>query len=894
MASKTTNYNLDMPGYDEIADIDVINGNMDKIDVQMKKNADSAQQSKDIVSDEYSATNTYAVGDYCIHENILYKCKTAITTGEAFDSNKWIQTTCGTEFGELNSNVSELKGDLVNQFDIQGWNIAPIHNFEMKLVKRDGSGIDTFPPLFNKAIHSSFIQFKSNKIRVHIEDGYNARLHVFTSNQFGTQTSYRNLTNGDTDIEVDTSKYYVFDLVHGTNIEDHNTWQTMTTNEHTNLRVFNISDKLTSLESIVDIDAENIAKKQDIEKVNTRLDDGLEVGGYSNIYVDEWKERPLSSSTGDIDNYEPSHYKAIHSGFFSVKGKTRIYLSDGYQIRLVIYSSSKVYENMKYITATGDYELDNSKLYRIILIHGKASDIVSANNITVSEHTNVKVYNITDKIKEIEKLISDSTVNKYNTRNKIYGIRIDNSTGYVTRIADSIGLSNDYVVGDRFIRNNGVNDFDNIFPWCDMKLCNIKIENGIKNITYSDEESFTLDGSNGDVMVEIPKFYTMRTFHGDIEEICISGEKKSGFVVEPAFYDSETGEEINYIYCGAYLTSVENGKHTSKTGTLPTTSKSLLEFRSFGEMYDFAMVQALQKLISIEFGVINISGHMGGLSYLIYPSDAKAYESTTNSNTGIFYSQDQGGSANIDNLFVGCNIAVGDRADLPTNRKVTELGEVTIYTDANNKKWHRRSVSFSGSAISISKDTTFIYCGANDNGLSDGMIYHTGRKGLTTTSTADQFRYRNIEGLWGNVGEMMDGVRLKNLEYYFSYKKTDYSDISKYNKLSYPSVEQNQYNFYKSFILKMGYDRRYPNVNLPCKISWDGTGNPDQYYGDILCANYLTGADGQQFPEGTEFIGISSMAWDGNNRNGMYTTRFWNTETECSYLYGTRMIYRNI
>ena len=97
-----------MPGYDEIADIDVINGNMDKIDVQMKKNADSAQQSKDIVSDEYSATNTYAVGDYCIHENVLYKCKTAITTGEEFDSNKWVQTTCGTEFGELNSNLTDL------------------------------------------------------------------------------------------------------------------------------------------------------------------------------------------------------------------------------------------------------------------------------------------------------------------------------------------------------------------------------------------------------------------------------------------------------------------------------------------------------------------------------------------------------------------------------------------------------------------------------------------------------------------------------------------------------------------------------------------------------------------------------------------------------------------
>ena len=109
MASKTTNYNLDMPGYTDIADIDVINGNMNKIDMQMKKNADSAQQSKYIVSDEYSATKTYEVGDYCIRENVLYKCKTAITTGEAFDSNKWVQTTCGTGFRELNSNLVELK-----------------------------------------------------------------------------------------------------------------------------------------------------------------------------------------------------------------------------------------------------------------------------------------------------------------------------------------------------------------------------------------------------------------------------------------------------------------------------------------------------------------------------------------------------------------------------------------------------------------------------------------------------------------------------------------------------------------------------------------------------------------------------------------------------------------
>ena len=134
MASKTTNYNLDMPGYDEIADIDVINGNMNKIDVQMKKNADSAQQSKDIVSDEYSATNTYAVGDYCIHENVLYKCKTAITTGEAFDSSKWVHTTCGTEFRELNSNLTKKLDVFKDENSVETFEIPTPRNYGIVIV----------------------------------------------------------------------------------------------------------------------------------------------------------------------------------------------------------------------------------------------------------------------------------------------------------------------------------------------------------------------------------------------------------------------------------------------------------------------------------------------------------------------------------------------------------------------------------------------------------------------------------------------------------------------------------------------------------------------------------------------------------------------------------------
>lgn len=833
----------------------------------------------------------------------LAKLPAGSTTGDAELKDIRVGAD-GTIYGNageaVRQQVGSLKEDLVNQFDITGWNIIPIHNFEMKMLERDGNGISNYSPLFEKAIHSNFVNFGCDKIRISIKTGYSGRLHEFSSNSLGTQTFYKNINAGITDIEVDSSKYYVFDFVHGPEMEDNANWQVMTTDEHVNLRVFKIHDKLKSFEDIVAIGSNNIATKTELQnehsEMNVRFSNELDIGGYSSVYVRDWGIGSIKRDGSALDNYEFAKNKAIHSGFFKLRDKVRFILSDGYQARLHCFASNsfgtqEYYEN---ITDTVDIELDPTKQYALDLVSGEVENIVGSSDISIDEFNNIKIYNITDKIKKIDELIDDFARNKYNTRGKIYGIRIDNSTGNVTRIADAIGLSNDYVVGDKFELNNGINDFDNIFPWCDMKLCNVKVENGIKIITYANKESFTTNGTNGDVMVEIPKFYSMRTILGDIEEICISGERKSGFELEPAFFDSETGKEINFIYCGVYLTNIENGKHTSKTGTFPTVSKSLLEFRSCGEMYDFAMVQALQKLISIEFGAINLSRYMGGLSYLIYPSDAKAYESVTNSNTGIFYSGDNGGSANIDNLFVGCNIAVGDTIGSPVDRKVISLGDVTVYTDTNGKKWHRRSVTFDGDAISITKDTTFIYCGPNNNGLSDNMIYHTGRKGLTQSSVADQFKYRNIEGLWGNVGEIMDGVRLKNLNYYFSYIKKDYSDISKYYKLSYSSVEQNQYDFYKSFILKMGYDRRYPSVNLPCKISWDGSGDTDKYYGDILCANYLTGADGESFPEGTEFVSISSMAWDGNDRNGLYTVRFWNTETSKSGLYGTRMIYRNL
>lgn len=50
---------------------------------------------KDMIADEYDTTATYNAGDYCTHENVLYKC-TATTTG-LWDGSKWVLTSAGDE-----------------------------------------------------------------------------------------------------------------------------------------------------------------------------------------------------------------------------------------------------------------------------------------------------------------------------------------------------------------------------------------------------------------------------------------------------------------------------------------------------------------------------------------------------------------------------------------------------------------------------------------------------------------------------------------------------------------------------------------------------------------------------------------------------------------------------
>ena len=85
----TANLGLRLPAGTDYADVEDLNYNFEKIDAAMVA-ARSAEP--------YSATKTYAVGDYCTRNGALFKCTVAITAPETWAAGHWKATSIGAEF----------------------------------------------------------------------------------------------------------------------------------------------------------------------------------------------------------------------------------------------------------------------------------------------------------------------------------------------------------------------------------------------------------------------------------------------------------------------------------------------------------------------------------------------------------------------------------------------------------------------------------------------------------------------------------------------------------------------------------------------------------------------------------------------------------------------------
>ena len=181
--------------------------------------------------------------------------------------------------------------------------------------------------------------------------------------------------------------------------------------------------------------------------------------------------------------------------------------------------------------------------------------------------------------------------------------------------------------------------FDNIYPWAGMKRC-VLTDSG-EVVAYYGEPGFVEDGSTGQVMVRIPKFYYRAEKAGSDYRWYVSPKPQVGFRVHPAFI--RNGVEKDCIYISAYegclydvsasryitndaqvadftvgtgdkLSSIANAKPCSgKTQNLTLPNARILAHNrgSGWELQDFLTVSAVQLLYLIEYANFNTQACIG-------------------------------------------------------------------------------------------------------------------------------------------------------------------------------------------------------------------------------------------------------------------------------------------
>ena len=481
---------------------------------------------------------------------------------------------------------------------------------------------------------------------------------------------------------------------------------------------------------------------------------------------------------------------------------------------------------------------------------------------------------------------------------KIYGIEFDEAVlrGGEKRICDAAGLENDYVVGQAFQKHSGKNDFDNAYPFGAMRLCNVSYRDGVRHVIYENEPGFTRTGESGNAMVEIPKFYSRREKIGTVERWMISGTKHPGFEIEPAFLRGE--QELDVIYVGCYNTTSKGNGLFSSAGEHPDTAQGLAQFReeftSAGyDSYDLAIYLCLQKLIVIEFGTRYVKQHLGGIGYLRY-----AWAVTPGSM--ITHMGPNRVTVNVlnwgDHFAPGHEIALGhNQWDTSLHRTVTK---VEFHPDDSTKV----DIYYDGEDLqgTIFPETDAAYGMPQKNGLSDSIGYHTGRTDLRSLDPSidylvNAFRYRGIENVWGSVWELMDGLRIKNLQYCFTFDPEHYADetAESWNKTTFKAPNQ-PYLTARSkalWIDSMGFDPDHPLVMLPVH----STGDQYTYgigYDSVVYAYDDVNYDNQPVDRDYEWRFSVGGGWDHSVFGSLFSCRGFMRENKANWLYSSRVCLR--
>ena len=326
--------------------------------------------------------------------------------------------------------------------------------------------------------------------------------------------------------------------------------------------------------------------------------------------------------------------------------------------------------------------------------------------------------------------------------------------------------------------------FDELSPWKYMRRVTMSPA-GLVNHYGADGKGtgLTLDGTDGRVMVQIPKFWVrFENPSPNVYRYWISPIARAGFEVHPAFNQRATTKPANYIYVSAYEAdlmyngdneayNVAHKELNSRSGVQPYTGNA-------------------NCIWAIDIDTLAVEPTIG--DKLTTPNDADFYLVDYVKTAGVWggggagdtaklWIRKPGGAAcgwlagdTIANDTAGNNVGdqvgapVGELVDLGSFRTLagnigTGWGQINVWTlfalqllyyieyaDADSQTTIGRGIVNKVTGTGFAGELTGVD-GIDANLATNGTGIGTGTSGLTPIA------YRGIENLWGNIWKFIDG-----------------------------------------------------------------------------------------------------------------------------------------
>ena len=397
-----------------------------------------------------------------------------------------------------------------------------------------------------------------------------------------------------------------------------------------------------------------------------------------------------------------------------------------------------------------------------------------------------------------------------------YGVDFTDSTSAGTRT----GAAAEFVFTPGTDTSAGQNDFDGVYPWAGMRrcCCTLNADGTVTVNAYKGQPGYIEDGTNGEVLVEVPLFYVSGMLDANPR---VSAVPMPGFRAPRKFLNAD-GSLKQKCYLPAFPGSIgADGKLHSIAGVVSTGNKTISQFlaaaRLWGETYCIntsADFEVLAYLMIVVYGTRHVQSKINGCVSLYAANIAVAGARTNESAVTVAKNTLESGMV--------ISIGTGVENESVANRRIVTAIEAIEGDTANVK------ASFTGDPVTTTTDHK-IWRIMQSTGTANSVLSTCGSP-VSNSDGKHSFVFYGVENpLYGNQWRFeCDWKIVDGVPYICNDTNYNWSSVENYTKLDSLTLPNNE-----GWAKNLQADERFPWLQITKEVG----GSSGTYLADYFWIN---------------------------------------------------------